>query len=547
MKKIGRNEACYCGSGKKYKKCCNDLVKKISDLSTSSQENFETKIMNNSELDKANKLIREKQQGLGKPIIWERVGDYQTVRVDNKIYSSKEWRTFPDFLFHYMKEVLTKKWFELERTKPLDQQHPIIEWQNKCYDYLKKRAEGKGKISWAPLSGAAACYCGLAYSIYLLEHNVGSENPEVRVRIDRLKNKKQFQGAYYELIIMNCFIRAGFEITLIKDTSNKGPKCCEFDAISKKTKERYTVEARMKAVSGYLGKDQFDGSPKDSYLLSPLENQLKEALQKPASGKRMIFLGLNTDSEIKNLVEDAAKKLVEKEKDLIDQESAYVFVTNIAYHRNLDSINNRSIASANGFKINDFVKPGISLSERLKREQKYKDVGQILEAFRSYTDIPQTFDGSIPCYAFNKKLQRIVVGKTYFFEGIVDGGIKGIVTAVSVDKTEKILHVEIDTGMSQSTKVERKMSEDELRDYEQYGDSFFASPRPTSIKNIEDPYELFKFCYEECKNIPKEKLLELMKRDPFINDLRKMDQDELVMLYCESAVKKIFSKAENKK
>jgi hypothetical protein len=51
--KIGRNELCPCGSGKKYKKCCMDKPKPPI----------------KSEAIKAAELIRTQQQGLGRPII----------------------------------------------------------------------------------------------------------------------------------------------------------------------------------------------------------------------------------------------------------------------------------------------------------------------------------------------------------------------------------------------------------------------------------------------------------------------------------------------
>jgi len=292
MKKIGRNDPCRCGSGKKFKKCCDGMVRNFSNLPNSVQGGLDSEIKHRSELHEANEFIRKKQQGLGKPIIQQKVNCYQIVIVGSNMHSSKTWKVFSDFLSHYMIEILTKEWIKSERLKPIDQQNPIIEWQDKCHEYHKKFAKGNGEVISIPLNGAVLCYLGLAYSIYLLEHNLGSNNSEVKKLVDGLKDKKQFQGAYYEAIIMNCFIRAGFEITLIEQTS-EGPKRCDFDAISKKTGEKYSIEVRMKGISGLLGKDDSDGAPKDSYLLTPLKNMFKDALEKSASGKRIVFLGLN--------------------------------------------------------------------------------------------------------------------------------------------------------------------------------------------------------------------------------------------------------------
>jgi hypothetical protein len=58
------------------------------------------------------------------------------------------------------------------------------------------------------VTGVVSCYLGLAYSLYLIAHNVELQARMVR----RLLDPTQFQGAYYELIVANILIRAGFEL-----------------------------------------------------------------------------------------------------------------------------------------------------------------------------------------------------------------------------------------------------------------------------------------------------------------------------------------------
>jgi hypothetical protein len=132
-----------------------------------------------------------------------------------------------------------------------------------------------------------ACYLGLAYSLYLLDHNVELQDRLVR----RLKNRGNFQGAYYELVIANALIRAGFTLTL-EDETDEAVKHCEFAAVSNRSGKKYWVEAKMRAVAGLLGKTGSDGTL-DTDPLSRLIPHLNGALQKPAADERLIFIDLN--------------------------------------------------------------------------------------------------------------------------------------------------------------------------------------------------------------------------------------------------------------
>ena len=531
MKKIGRNDPCDCGSGRKYKKCCNgNKIRRFSDLPSSVQEVLSKKL----EIHKANEVIRQKQQGLGKPLIQAKVGDQQIVAVGNKVHFSKKWKVPVDFYSDYIKDILGTEWGNVELAKPFEQRHLIIQWYCKFCEYQKNFFK-EGEINMAPLNGAAICYLGLAYNLYLLKHNVELQE----LMIKRLKNIDDFQGAFYELIVANCLIRAGFDLTLIDETDRSSGHC-EFDAVCRESGEKYTIEAKTKAVEGFFGKHS-NNSSRNADPTSKLIKHLNQSLKKPANGKRLIFIDLNADPEIEkkrqnepsSWVEKAAQKLEKREKDLIDQHSAYVFITNIPYHRDLDSIEGGMMIFAHGFRIDDFAKPGVcTLSQNYKNKQKHIDAYRILESFQKYPNIPQTFDGSIPCYAFNKKLERIVIGEKYFFED-VDGGVNGTVTFVTVSKTEKIIYLSICTDENKNLLLKRGISDDELRDYEEYGDSFFGSSQQTSTKKIDDPYELFECFHDVYKKSSKEKLLEFLQTHPSIGDFQKMDQEDLAILYCE--------------
>jgi len=63
------------------------------------------------QLEAARREAREHQrrlmQGLSKPIISFESDGYRVVCIGNEVRWSKSWRTFPDFLFDYIKVKLT--------------------------------------------------------------------------------------------------------------------------------------------------------------------------------------------------------------------------------------------------------------------------------------------------------------------------------------------------------------------------------------------------------------------------------------------------------
>src|SRR5579862_9299281 len=186
------------------------------------------------------------------------------------------------------------------------------------------------------MTGVAACYLGTASSLYLLDHNIELQARLVR----RLKNPKEFQGAYYELIVANALIRAGFNLTL-EDETDLSAKHCEFAAISRRTGKKYWVEAKMRAVAGLLGKDENDGT-KNPNPISQMISHLNAALRKPAADDRLIFIDLNTDAAIGAdgepiWTESSYARLEQFERrELAAGVTAYLFISNVPFHRMLN-------------------------------------------------------------------------------------------------------------------------------------------------------------------------------------------------------------------
>ena len=241
MRKIGRNEPCPCGKGRKYKHCCGTYLAAEANAAAARA----------LKAVRVADVIRRRQQGNGKPIIGTKFAGHQMVAVGNKVYFSKTWKTFPDFLNSYIIDKLGRDWLFAEETKSQIDQHPIIPLRAGSVAYQNSSFKNAGEVVSAPLTGAVAAYLGIAYALYLLEHNVQLQDR----LLHRLKHAGQFQGAYYELFIASALIRSGFELTLEDETAPE-TKHCEFFAVSKATGTKYWVEAKMRAVTGMLGRNR---------------------------------------------------------------------------------------------------------------------------------------------------------------------------------------------------------------------------------------------------------------------------------------------------
>lgn len=460
------------------------------------------------------------------------------VAVGDTIHYSKRWKFFSDFLSDYIKNILGSEWGNAEIAKPLEERHPIMQWYDKYCHFQRRHKKQADGTYVATATAIVNCYLGLAYNLYLLKHNVALQQRLVA----RLKNRAQFQGAYYELIVANCLIRAGFALEL-EDESDESVKHCEFSAVSRNTRRKYWVEAKMRGVSGLLGRTDEDGGQATAKPTSRLSEHLRDALRKPAADERLIFIDVNapplerTSSDAEQFkmpkwMERAARQLDDRERDLKETDRAYVFVTNVPFHRVLDDeILGHSIL-AHGLGIPDFAKPGrYRLPEIWRRKQKHIDAHNIVESFRSYPKIPMTFDGSLPLSKHSME-NRIEIGGTYFFEDDDGKGFLGEVTEASVAEGERKAYFVVRTEEGKNQIRTRDMNDEELAHYRAHRDTYFGVIKQT-VKRADDPYSLFEWFVDCYKDATKERLLELCKEHPDVEVLRQLDHQGLLLEICE--------------
>ncbi len=532
MSKIGRNTPCPCGSGANYKHCHG----RLDGLPPPAE------VRRPLEQRNAEEVIRQRQQGLGKPIIAMKAKEHQIVGVGNTLYHSKNWKTFPDFLGDYIKHKLDPAWGNAEIAKPFTDRHPLMQWYETYCKYQQSVIRTPGEVTSSPVTGVVSCYLGVAYALYLLEHNV-----ELQARlIHRLKDAGQFQGAYYELIVASILIRAGFELALENETDPTS-KHCEFSARSKKSGKRYWVEAKMRAVQGLLGRTAADGGT-DKKPLRQLVHHLNLALAKPAADERLIFIDLNAPPLVlrdgtPGHIEAALQRLEKYEQhDMPPGTTAYVFVTNMSAHRQLDAAPTSS-GAAFGLGIPEFGRPGLRrVVDAYKAKRKHIDVFGIAEAITRYGVFPTTFDGKLPSEAFGRPSNRVVIGQSYEF----GDGVIGTVTAGTVDERNKTMLLGVTTLDGTSMLVKGAMTDDDLAEYRQVPEAYFGRVDPPT-KHAKNAFELFEWLMEVNAERSRQQMLDWFGSGPVRASLERLGDDELRMAYCEALVARVESRRAAKK
>lgn len=238
-RKTGRNQPCPCGSGRKYKKCClRPRLVPPDAVVRQHQAAIEREQQRTSKFGRVRAAVHAQWRGK------------RYVAVGNELYESSQWKTFPDFLWDYIKGVLTPEWGKAELAKPLEQRHIILQWYDRLCAIQRQYGAARnedGVYGFVP-DGAAAAYLLLAYDLYVLRHDGTLQDAVVR----RLKDPMQFQGARHELFVAATCIRAGFELRH-EDESDSSRKHPEFLAKDPKTGVEIWVEAKSMHRSGVLG------------------------------------------------------------------------------------------------------------------------------------------------------------------------------------------------------------------------------------------------------------------------------------------------------
>jgi hypothetical protein len=465
----------------------------------------------------ADELQRQRQQGLGNPIISAEVAGKRLVAVKNRVMYSPNWKTFQDFLFDYIKMKLGSDWGSAELRKPPNEQHTILKWYEKVCEFQKLHYLGQGQISTAPANGAMAAYLHLAYDLYALDHNAELQEK----LLARLRNANTFPGARYEIHVAGIFARAGFTIDF-EDEDDRSTTHCEFTATHKRTGRSFSVEAkRREGTRDRIGR------------------LFRRSLSKHANHPRVIFIDINLPNiddkqQFPPFLEAALRRLRRAESERSTLPPAYVFVTNTPWEHHLDESAPACAAVVEGFRIPEF-KGSItvpSLRFAIDARQRHIEMHELRQSLEDHSQIPSTFDGEIPEFAFGRAATRIRIGERYMVpdaEGIERPAEVTMAIVVEAQR-HALCGVTYDDGTSAICTM--PLSDEEIAAWRRHPETFFGevgqSPKP--LTGALDTYDFF---HQSCKQTSKEKLLDAMKGSADIQHLSTLTQAQLASIRAE--------------
>jgi uncharacterized protein YchJ len=253
--RVGRNDLCPCGSGKKFKKChlAEPLIVPILESQNPSRSPLPPHIW--ARIEERTRLEHLQEQ--------ERIGKYGNVRptvhlpdhqgyrlvvVRNRVYWSKNWKFFTDFLFEYGLLLFGKEWFDQQNAAQPADQHPLFRWRKMAFAFMQRQPQQPDGSFIALPNGAMAACNNFYYDLYIVDDNSLLDDD----LMGRLRHRDQFQGAMYELFVEATCLRAGF--TIVRE-NEKDPsrRHVEFMAVHKSTGQHVLVEAKSRHRPGVIG------------------------------------------------------------------------------------------------------------------------------------------------------------------------------------------------------------------------------------------------------------------------------------------------------
>jgi hypothetical protein len=540
MAKIGRNQLCPCGSGKKYKRC-HGGAHANPPRSGGLLPNFDEQLGRAMRRADAERAQREKQQGLGRPIVSAEVAGHRVVAVGSTVYTSKRWKTFHDFLRQYLIGQLGADWFKIEQAKPLDQRHPVVRWYDQAIADAQGNSTKVGEVYSGPMSGAQRAFLNLAYNIYLIAHHAEPKEAKALLAtfIERLRSERSddFIGKLFETYAAAAFLKAGFKLAY-EDETDKRTSHVEFVATYPKTDKKFSVEVKSRNRAATQ-----DGLVDDIKRLR-VASKLNQALGKKADHPRVVMIEVNVPDVIKEQVFDGWPKVALAEirqveqwlpRDRSEQPSAYVIVTNHAFHNNLEAADVGTQALAAGCRIPDFGPdvPFNCLKAVLESEQRHQEILALMDSMREHYEIPATFNGENPELAFLPEagVPPLRLGEWYAVPGPDGQEVPGRLMEAVVDENKKTVMGVYQTATN-NFMVTCPLTDAEFAAWKRHPETFFGEVRQQS-KGVKNWLELAKFFYESYQHTAREKLLEWMRGAPDYEELSKLSQKDLAIVYCE--------------
>ena len=297
MSKVGRNDQCPCGSGKKFKKCHGSPSAQALQ-GTPSIPRFQVRKLNPGEvsqeiLQEIRKKTRQDrsftaQFGHVRPPISAEYQGYKFVAAGNRLLfqPAPKAQFFTDILMTFVPNTFGKEWFDNEIAKPKGTRHPVMEARVKALTIMNRQPKNPDGSFQVQMTSSMLAYFTFAYDLFVVQDN-GRLDERL---LERLKNCDMFQGARQELFAEATCLRAGYTIEH-EDETDGTTRHAEFTATHRVSGQRVSVEAKSKHRPGVLGQPgtiQADGQ--HNLRVGQL---LNDAIRKNAPHPLVVFLDLN--------------------------------------------------------------------------------------------------------------------------------------------------------------------------------------------------------------------------------------------------------------
>ncbi len=376
---ISRNAPCPCGSGRKFKHCHGRINVPRGSIPPEALAAFA----------EHNKRETERQNlfGLGRPLVTfsDEAHGYRIVGVGKRLFWSQRWKTFHDFLLHYIKTALTADFGNRELAKPFEERHPVLQWYQHLCDHQRRTIAQPGEPVWVISTGPVQSYMSLAYDLFTVAQNATLRDQLVK----RLQHKDQFHGAVHELKVIASFFRAGFDIEFENEQDGRTTHH-EFSALHRGSQVVFSVEAKARHRDGILGKA---GDVRDpATLRADIGRHIQKALAKRAIYPRIVFVDVNmpaTEGLEPRWLDHVTRELSwieERERSAEPYPSAFLFFTSHPYHFvAADQPAPRGVAVFRAFKLPEFQ------PDPLAGLQQHPAIAALLESLATHTEIPADF------------------------------------------------------------------------------------------------------------------------------------------------------------
>jgi hypothetical protein len=511
--KIGRNQKCPCGSGKKYKKCCLNAQKKVPTPELPLPADVLDHARQALRLNEAAEKVRLQQQGHGRPIFSLTFKGFRIVSVGNTLHWSKNWLVFPDFLLAFLKKSLGREWGTREKENG---QHPIFRWLKKFKDYSDSQSTD-GRLRSAPLIGCVACWLHLGYSLYLIAHH--DQLPKRLLK--RLRAPLTFMPAYYEAIVGAALAVAGFEIASveIRPTSSPTP---EFTAKSKATGTVYEVEAKRK--DHWTAPTHDIASPAflrelEAYVRDQVHAASKKRLRNPVYWLELSIPTLEAEAEWRAIGEKVKAVLRDAENSMTVAgnriQPAFVVITNHTSLANEDVVGDPSFAFLETLNVADYpFGRAMELEAALEAYDKYRDIFSMMEAWKIARTVPTTFDGTPPelLSADGEPQKTIRIGDMMLVPG-PDGNDVPVRVEEIASLDQKAAVAVHDPATDRHWLVEMPLTEGEAAAAAKYTDAIFGKSNTSRQLRDDDPTDLYDWLLDAYAESTLEQVNKLMNQD----------------------------------